>query len=63
MPKFKVKEKQLVWQVWEYNVEAETEEEALHKVMEGADTGLESDTSYTENDYSDDFNYEVERQN
>ncbi len=63
---FTVKEKQLVWQIWEYKVEANSEEEALHKVMSGDATSLESNStmkSYIENSYSDDFEFEIDRQN
>jgi len=59
MPKFKVEESQLVRQVWTYEVEAENEEEALHKVMERSDD-INWDVDYTiRNDYSDDFEFEV----
>ena len=59
MAKFKIEESQLVRQVWTYTVEAETEQEALHKVMELSDD-VNYDVEYTiENDYTDDFEYEV----
>jgi hypothetical protein len=59
MKKFKIEESQLVRQVWTYEVEAETEEEALNKVMERSED-INYDVDYTiRNDYSDDFEFEV----
>lgn len=59
MKKFKIKESQLVRQVWVYEVEAKTEQEALDKVMERSDD-VNYDVEYTiEDDYTDDFDFEV----
>jgi hypothetical protein len=59
MKKFTIEESQLVRQVWTYEVEAETEEEALHKVMERSDD-INLDVEYEiRNDYSDDFEFDV----
>jgi hypothetical protein len=59
MPKFKVGESQLVRQVWTYEVEAETEEEALHKVRERS-SDVDFNVGYTiENDDNDDFEFGI----
>ena len=60
MPQYTLEESQLVRQVWTYQVEAETQEEAINKVLEK--TGKVNEyivDSEIRNDYTDEFEVEV----
>jgi len=57
MKKFTVKEIKTVFAVWTYEVEANSEEEALDKVISGE---VENTDYETIDEHSDDFDYEIE---
>ena len=62
MPKFKVEEYQRVRQVWTYEIEAETETEALNKVIDRSDEieSIYDNAQYTiENDYDDEYHFNI----